>query len=78
MLQSNNIIYGWLVLVPCSITEACLILQNPMDCSLPNFSVHVFQVGILEWIAISSLGDLLDPEVEKVLCLCAQSHFSCV
>ena len=36
-----------------------------MDCSLPGFSVHgIFQAGILEWVAIPSLGDLPDPEIE--------------
>ena len=29
-------------------------LYDPMDCSLPGFSVHgILQVGILEWVAIS-------------------------
>ena len=29
-------------------------LCNPMDCSLPDSSVHgIFQVRILEWVAIS-------------------------
>ena len=29
-------------------------LCNPMDCSTPGSSVHgIFQVGILEWVAIS-------------------------
>ena len=28
---------------------------NPMDCSLPGFSIHeIFPAGILEWVAISS------------------------
>ena len=36
-----------------------------MDCSPPGSSVHgVFQAGILEWIPISSLGDLSDPGIE--------------
>ena len=34
----------------------CLTLRNPMDCSLPGFSVHgIFQARILEWVAISKL-----------------------
>ena len=33
-----------------------LALGDPMDCSLPGFSVHgIFQARILEWVAISKL-----------------------
>ena len=38
----------------CSVTQSCLTLCNPMDCSLPGSSVHgIFQARILEWVAIS-------------------------
>ena len=34
--------------------QSCLILCNPMDCSLSDSSVHgIFQAGILEWVTIS-------------------------
>ena len=37
----------------CSVTQSCLTLCNPTDCSLPS-SVHgIFQTSILEWVAIS-------------------------
>ena len=37
-------------------------LCNPMDCSLPGFSVHeIFQARVLEWVAFPSPGDLPDP-----------------
>ena len=37
----------------CPVANSCLTLRDPMDCSLPAFSVHgILQVGILEWIAI--------------------------
>ena len=33
--------------------QSCLTLCNPMDCSLPGFSVHgILQARTLEWIAI--------------------------
>ena len=33
----------------------CLTLCNPMDCSLPGFSVHeILQARILEWVAMPS------------------------
>ena len=36
-----------------------------MDCSLPGSSVHgILQARILEWVAIPSPGDLLDPGME--------------
>ena len=40
-------------------------LCDPMDCSLPGSSVHgIFQARVLEWVAISSSGDLPDPVIE--------------
>ena len=36
------------------VTQSCLTLCNPMDCSLPGSSVHgIFQARVLEWVAIS-------------------------
>ena len=36
-----------------------LTLCDPMGCSLPGSSVHgILQARILEWVAISSSGDL--------------------
>ena len=36
------------------VTQSCLTVCNPMDCSLPGFSVHgILQARILEWVAIS-------------------------
>ena len=36
------------------VTQSCLTLCDPMDCSLPGSSVHgIFQARVLEWIAIS-------------------------
>ena len=37
------------------VTQSCPTLCNPMDCSLPGFSIHrISQARKLEWIAISS------------------------
>ena len=39
------------------VTQSCLTLSNPMDCSLPGFSVHgIFQARVLEWGAIAFSG----------------------
>ena len=36
------------------VTQLCLTLWYPMDCSLPGFSIHgIFQARVLKWVAIS-------------------------
>ena len=36
------------------VTQPCLTLRDPMDCSLPGSSVHgIFQARVLEWVAIA-------------------------
>ena len=36
------------------VTQSCLTLSDPMDCSLPGSSIHgIFQVRVLEWGAIA-------------------------
>ena len=40
--------------VESEVTQSCLTLYDPMDCSLPGSSIHgIFQARILEWTAIS-------------------------
>ena len=35
-------------------TQSYPTLSDPMDCSLPGFSVHgIFQARVLEWVAIA-------------------------
>ena len=35
------------------VAQSCLTLCDPIDCSLPGFSVHgILQARILEWVAI--------------------------
>ena len=47
-------IYFQYVLFWSEVTQLCLTLCNPMDCSLPGSSVHgIFQARVLEWVAIS-------------------------
>ena len=49
----------WLRLAPCvtfesEVTQSCLTLCDPVDCSPPGSSVHgVLMARILEWVAIS-------------------------
>ena len=36
------------------VTQSCLTLRDPTDCSLPGSSVHgIFQARVLEWGAIA-------------------------
>ena len=36
------------------VTQSCMTLCDPMDCSLPGSPIHgTFQARVLEWIAIS-------------------------
>ena len=36
------------------VAQSCPTLSNPMDCSLPGFSVHgIFHARVLEWDAIA-------------------------
>ena len=36
------------------VSQSCLTLNDPMDCSLPGSSVHgIFQARVLEWGAIA-------------------------
>ena len=36
------------------VAQLCLILCDPMDCSLPGSSIHeIFQARVLEWGAIA-------------------------
>ena len=36
------------------VAQSCLTFSNPMDCSLPGFSIHgILQARTLEWVAIS-------------------------
>ena len=46
----------------CLVTQFCRTLCNPMDCSLPGFSVHrISQARILEWVATFSSMSLGSP-----------------
>ena len=49
----------------CEVTQSCPTLCDPMDCSLPGFSLHgISQARILEWVAFPSPGNLPDSGIE--------------
>ena len=40
------------------VTQSCLTLSNPMDCSPPGSSMHgIFQARVLEWCVIAFSGN---------------------
>ena len=52
------------------VAQSCPTLSDPMDCSLPGFSVHgIFQAKVLEWgaIAFSLLMDNMLSHTHKSL-----------
>ena len=50
--------------------QSCPTLCEPMDCSPPGSSVHgILQARMLEWVAISSPGDLPDPGISCISCI---------
>ena len=47
------------------VAQSCPTLCYPMDCSLSGSSVHgIFQARVLEWVAISSPGNLPNPGIK--------------
>ena len=43
------------------VAQSYQTLSDPMDCSLPGFSIHgIFQARVLEWVAIAFSGPALD------------------
>ena len=54
-----------------SVTQSCVTLCNPMDCSLPGSSVHgILQARILEWLAIPfSRGSSQPRNQTRVSCI---------
>ena len=57
----------------CLVTQSCPTLCDPLDYSLPGSSVHgISWARILERVAISSPGDLPNPEIKPMspACVC--------
>ena len=55
----------------CSVTQSCLTLCDPMDCSMPGSSIcGISQARLLEWVAISYSGRSSRPR--------DQCHVSCI
>ena len=53
------------------VTQLCLTLCDPMDCSLPGSSVHgILQARKLEWVSMpSSRGSFQSRDRTQVFCI---------
>ena len=68
--------FFWEVKVKVLVTQLCRTLCNPMDCSLPGFSIHViFQARILEWVAISFFRGSSQPKDQTRISSIADTSF---
>ena len=56
------------------VTQSCLSLCDPMDCSPPGFSFHaILQARILEWVAMpSSRGSSQPRNPTQVSCIAGE------
>ena len=74
IIHGNIKLHGLLHLRVCVRAQSCPILCNPMDSSLPGFSVHgILQARILERVDISSSRESYQPReqtcVSYVFCI---------
>ena len=59
------------------VTQLCLTLGDPMNCSLLVSSVHgILQARILEWVAMPSPGDLANLVIRTQVSCIAGSFFT--
>ena len=51
------------------VTQSCLSLRYPMDCSLPGFSTHgISQARALEWVAIAFSESWYGHPLNSLIC----------
>ena len=62
--QRRQSLYTSMEAVKVLVAQSHLTLCNPMDCSLPDLSIHgISQARVPEWVAFLSPGDLPDPGI---------------
>ena len=63
--------------VLCLVTQSCLTLCDPMNCSLPDSSVHgILQARILEWVAMPSSSRSSQPRDQTQISHIADGFFT--
>ena len=63
--KSAIVLDSWCLSVCVLVAQSCPTLCDPMDCSLPCFSVHgIRQVRKLEWVTLSSSRGFSQPRME--------------
>ena len=61
------------------VAQSCQTLHDPMDCSLPGYSVHgIFQARVLEWVAIAFSGHKQTNELQNLAELVTTKELSCL
>jgi len=71
-LQSLQRLFTCVISTACGlVAKLCPTLCNPIDCSLPGFSVRgIFQIRTLEWVAIScSRGSSWTRDHTHIFCI---------
>ena len=79
--EGNAILSSWSMCCCCLVTQSCLTLREPMDCSPPGFSVcGILQARILEWVAISFSRGSSPPRdcIDRWIQPKDQTHVSCI
>jgi len=57
------------------VAQSCPTLHDPVDCSLPGFSVHgIFQARVLEWGAIAFSEEMFR-FVEIIIHSCSKAKY---
>ena len=65
-----NVLVLILLFPACSVTQLCMTLCDPMDCSLAGTSVHgILQARILEWGTIFSSRESSWQRVSSISCI---------
>ena len=66
-MSDHTIMVIWVMIYVYSLFSHVQLFVTFMDCSPPGSSVlGILQARILEWVAISSAGDLPDPGTESL------------
>ena len=73
----SNVTFSWCVKAKVLVTQLCLTLPDPVDCSPPGSSVHeILQTRILDWVVIPLPGIFLGSNQGLLHCRQILSHLS--